>query len=184
MSVLDIAVVPTYNLTLLAVADASVYTALAVTPTITITPSSFGQVVLPFTPSELNIFNSTDLGLTTGTAFTVLPDGLYTITYSIAPANENFVTKTLLRVDQLQEKFDMAFMKMDMMECDRAIKTQQKVELSTAYFLIQGAMAAANNCATVEAMKLYSQASKMLDYYNGGNCDCSGNNYVINFSYR
>ena len=29
----------------------------------------------------------------------------------------------------LQEKFDSAFMKLDMMECDLAIKTQQKVDL-------------------------------------------------------
>lgn len=182
MSVLDIAVVPTYNMNLLAVADGSVYNALPVSPTLEITPASFAKVVLPFTSSQLNVFNSTDLGITTGTDFMPLPDGIYTLKYSIAPAYENFVTKTLLRVDQLQEKFDRAFLNLDMMECDRAIKTQQKVELSTAYFLIQGAMAAANNCATVEAMKLYAQASKMLDYYNNSNCGCSGNNYVINFS--
>lgn len=182
MSVLDIAVVPTYNMNLLAVADGSTYTAIPTSPTIEIIPANFAKAVIPFTPSQLNIFNSTDLGITTGTDYLPLPDGIYTLTYSIAPAYENFVTKTMLRVDQLQEKFDKAFLKLDMMECDRAVKTQQKVELSTAYFLIQGAMAAANNCATVEAMKLYSQASKMLDYYNGSGCGCSGNNYVINFS--
>lgn len=182
MSVLDIGVVPTYNMNLLAIADGSVYDAMPVSPTVEITPASFAKVTLTFTPSQLNVYNSTDLGLTTGTDFSPIPDGIYTITYSIAPAYENYVTKTLLRVDQLQEKFDAAFLTLDMMECDRAIKTQQKVELSTAYFLIQGAMAAANNCATVEAMKLYSQASKMLDYYTSRNCGCSGNNYVVNFS--
>lgn len=181
MSVLDIAVIPTYNLNLFAVADGSTYNAIPTSPTIEITPGNFAKVVLPFTPSELNIFNSTDLGLTTGTNYIPLPDGIYQLKYSIAPAYENYVTKTLLKVDQLQEKFDKAFLKLEMMECDRAIKTQQKVELSTAYFLIQGAMAAANNCATVEAMKLYAQASKMLDYYNGKNCNCSGTNYITNF---
>lgn len=182
MSVLDIGVIATYNMNLLAVVDGSVYTEMPVSPTIEITPASFPKATLVFTPSQTNVYNSTDLGLTTGTDFIPLPDGIYTLTYTIAPAYSNSVTKTMLRVDKLQEKFDMAFLHMDMMECERAIKTQQKVELSTAYFLIQGAMAAANNCATVEAMKLYAQASKMLDYYSGKNCGCSGNNYVVNFS--
>lgn len=182
MSVLDIGVVNTYNMNILAIADGSTYDAIPTSPTIEITPASFAKVALVFTPSQLNVYNSTDLGLTTGTSYSPLPDGIYTLTYSIAPAYENYVTKTLLRVDQLQEKFDAAFLNLDMMECDNAIKTQQKVELSTAYFLIQGAMAAANNCATVEAMKLYAQASKMLDYYTNRNCGCSGNNYVVNFS--
>lgn len=182
MSVLDIAVVPTYNMNLLAVADGSTYSAIPVSPTIEITPPSLPKVVLPFTPSQMAIYNSTDLGITTGTNYLALPDGIYQFNYSIAPAYQNFVSKTVLRVDKLQEKFDKAFLNLDMMECDKAIKTQQKVELSSAYFMIQGAIAAANNCATVDAIKLYAQAEKMLKYYSDKNCGCSGNNYVINFS--
>ena len=87
-----------------------------------------------------------------------------------------------MRVDRLQERFDEAFMKLDMMECDRAIKTQSKVDLNTIYFFIQGAIAAANNCAIVDANKLYNQASTMLTQFNKNNCGCSGNNYAINFS--
>jgi CRISPR/Cas system endoribonuclease Cas6 (RAMP superfamily) len=45
----------------------------------------------------------------------------------------------------LQEKF--AIHDIDMMECDRAIKEQSFVTLSTIYLFIQGAIAAANNCA-------------------------------------
>jgi hypothetical protein len=86
-----------------------------------------------------------------------------------------------MRVEQLQEKFDSAFMKLDMMECDRAIKTQAKVDLNTIYFFMQGAIAAANNCADVEATRLYNQADMMLNNFIKNNCGCSGNNYVINF---
>ena len=49
------------------------------------------------------------------------------------------------------------------------------------YFFIQGVIAAANNCANVEAAKLYAQASKMLDTFINNDCGCTGTNYIINF---
>jgi hypothetical protein len=66
-----------------------------------------------------------------------LPDGIYTLKYTVEPAYENFVVKSIMRVDRIQEKFDEAFMKLDMMECDRAIKTQQKVNLTSIYSLFK-----------------------------------------------
>ena len=87
-----------------------------------------------------------------------------------------------MRIDRIQEKFDEAFMRLDMMECDRAIKTQQKVELTSIYFFIQGSLAAANNCAIDEANKLYTQANNMLNNFIRNNCNCSGNNYLLNFN--
>jgi len=68
------------------------------------------------------------------------------------------------------------------MECDRAIRTQQKVNLTSINFFIQGAIAAANNCATAESSKLYNQANKMLDSFIRTGCNCSGNNYINNFN--
>ena len=179
---LDILVLPTYNKMLLGVADASTYVTPPVNPTIEITVPSFGTVVLPFTENDYNLFNSESLGITaSGAALVPLPDGIYKLKYSIVPAATNYVEKTILRVDQLQEKFDEAFMKLDMMECDKAIKTQSKVDLNTIYFFINGAIAAANNCALDTATKLYDQAQKMLNNFVKNNCNCSGNNYVINF---
>ena len=87
-----------------------------------------------------------------------------------------------MRVDRLQEKFDEAFMSMDMMTCDRAIKTQSKVDLNSIYFFIQGAIAAANNCAIEEANKLYLVADKMLTSFVNNSCGCSGNNYLLNYT--
>jgi hypothetical protein len=181
---LDILVVPTYNIQTIGIADASTYPTIPVVqaPTIEIDVPGFGTVTLPFIPNDVNIFNSTSLELSdVGSPLMPLPDGIYKLRYSVTPAYENFVEKTILRVDQLQERFDGAFMKLDMMECDLAIKTQQKVELSSINFFIQGAIAAANNCATDRASKLYSQASKMLNNFMRNGCQCSGNNYVNNF---
>lgn len=181
---LDIIVVPTYNVNNLAVMDASVYPddpPLVSGATIDIDVPGFGLVSLPFYIQELNIFTSSNLGISAVGVSEPLPDGIYKLKYSIAPSTVNYVNKTIMRVDQLQEKFDEAFMTLDMMECDRAIKTQSKVTLTTINFFIQGAIAAANNCAEVEANKLYRQADNMLNNFIKNNCGCSGNNYQINF---
>lgn len=180
MPTLDILVIPTYNTLTLGVLDASVYPddpPVVTSPTIEINVPGFGIVILPFNVGEINVFGSATLGITPINIMEPLPDGIYHLKYSVAPAFENFVEKTIMRVDRLQEKFDEAFMKLDMMECDRAIKTQSKVELMTVSFFINGAIAAANNCAIVEANKLYDQANKMLNTFIKNNCGCSGNNY-------
>lgn len=182
---LDILVVPTYNTLTLGIADASTYPTnppVVSSPTITITVPSLGEVSLPFNVNDFNIFTSASLGLTTiGEPLLPLPDGVYYFKYTVAPAYENFVQKSFMRTEQIQEKFDKAFMKLDMMECDRAISTQAKVDLNSIYFFIQGSIAAANNCAVDEANKLYVQADKMLNNFLRNNCGCSGNNYVVNF---
>jgi len=181
---LDILVIPLYDKLVLGIADASTYPASPAvsSPTIEITIPGFDKVVLPFNKDDFNVFNSTSLGLTAvEDPLLPLPDGVYTLRYSVTPAYKNFVQKTIMRVEQLQERFDEAFMKLDMMQCDMAIKTQQKVELNSIYFFIQGAIAAANNCAIEASNRLYNQASKMLNNFMRNGCRCSGNNYITNF---
>jgi len=179
---LNILVVPTYNTLTFGIADASTYATPPSAPTIEIVVPGFGTVTLPFTINDFNIFNSTSLGITSvGDPLLPLPDGVYQLKYSITPAYINYVEKSIMRVDQLQERFDEAFMRLDMMECDLAIKTQQKVNLNSIYFFIQGSIAAANNCAIETANKLYDQANKMLTNFVKNNCGCTGTNYVTNF---
>jgi hypothetical protein len=179
---LDIIVVPTYSTYNIAVVDISTYPTdppVVDTPWIEIQVPAFGAYGGAFTVGGVNVFNSTDLGITEEGSEIPIPDGIYRFKYTVTPAFENYVEKTIMRVDQLQEKFDRAFMKLDMMECDGALKAQVKVEINTIYFLIQGAIAAANDCATVQAQKLYDQANKMLNNIN--NCGYSVNNCIINF---
>jgi len=181
---LDFLVVPTYNTLTLGIIDTSTYPntpPIVTSPTLEITPPGFNTAVIPFTVDDYNVITSATLNITPSGVSQPLPDGVYHIKYSIAPAYVNFVEKSIIRVDKLQEKFDEAFMKLDMMECDRAIKTQSKVDLNTIYFFIQGAIAAANNCAIVEANKLYNQADKMLSHFMKNDCGCSGTNYINNF---
>src|SRR5688572_13470188 len=118
---LDILVIETNNTKTLGVADISTYpdSPPVQSPTIEITVPGFGLISLPFVPEDFNVFNSSSFGLTeVGVDFLPIPDGYYILTYSVTPASENYVTKTFMRINQLQEKFDEAFMKLDMMECD------------------------------------------------------------------
>lgn len=175
--VLDILIVPTYNTKTLAVFDNSFYpnTFVIQSPTVKITVPSFHEISVPFTPKQLNVFSSYNLGLSAiGDSHNPLPDGIYKITYSVNPAYEYNVTKTIMRVDKLQEQFDELFMRLDMMECDRAIKRVAKMELDSIYLMIQGSLSAANNCSYDVANKLYITASRKIESMKSNNCGCHG----------
>jgi hypothetical protein len=179
---LEILVVPTYSTFTMAVVDASTYSVAPVSPEIDITVPGFDPITITFSPNELNLFNSTNLGLTAVGADTLpIPDGIYTLTYHTSTET---VTMTIMRVDQLQERFDNAFMKLDMMECDLAIKKQQKVTLDSIYYFIQGSIAAANNCAVDASTRLYKQALRMITNFATDGCGCTGNNYTITAYYN
>jgi hypothetical protein len=178
--VYDIITVPTYDLNTLAVVDNSSYDGVAPTVTLTIEVPGFATVTgLAFNTSLLNVYSS--INLLGSTAQEPLPDGVYCISYMKQGETDASVEKRIMRVEKLQEKFDEAFLYLDMMECDRAIKTQSKVDLMSIYFFIQASIASANNCAVAQATKLYIQADKMLNAFIAGRYT-TGNNYVINFS--
>lgn len=182
MSTLDIQVVPTYNTYTISIQDISTYDSTPTSPTIRIVAPGV-DVSKPFTINSINTFNSTTLGLTAvGLPTISIPDGIYYLTYSIAPATTNYVNRTFMRTDKIQEKFDNAFMKLDMMECDKAIKTQSTVTLNTINYFIQGSIAAANNSAITVANKLYIQADMMLNNFIKTNCGCTGTNYIVNYT--
>jgi len=179
---LDLLVINTYTTMTMGVLDSTIYpdeNPIVSSPTLSVSVPGFDIVEIPFDIQELNLLNSTDLGITTEGNEEALPDGIYYLTYTIEPADENFVERTIVRVDNLQEKFDNAFLTLDLMECDRAIKTQAMVQLNSIYLFIQGAIAAANNCAADQAMKLYNQADRMLDHFLSNNCGCSNNNFTL-----
>lgn len=182
---LDFLVINTYNTKTLGIADISVYDTNppdVTAPTMEITVPGYPvPVAIPFVPLDFNVYNSITLGLSPFPTQNPLPDGVYYMKYSVAPANINFVEKNIMRTELIQEKFDNAFMKLDMMECDSAIRTQSKVTLNSIWYLIQGSIAAANNCAIDTANKLYAQANRQLDYFIANQCGCSGNNYINNF---
>lgn len=180
---LSIISVPTYDKKTMAIDDATVYPlgSVVTNPLIEIIVPGYPDdpFSLPFTNGGLNTFVSSDFDLGTDL---VLPDGIYYLKYTATVDSVGYeVSKTIIRIDELQEKYDEAFLTLDMLECDRKIKMQSKSELNTIYFFIQGSVAAANNCAVVEAERLYGQAYLMLERFILSGCTCCGSNYVINF---
>jgi len=179
--ILDFLITPTYSTKTISVKDNSTYLVgpPIESPTLEVSIPGFDTTSITFVPEETNILNSTILGITTE-GEDPLPDGVYIFRYSISPSSVNFVEKTIMRVEQLQEKFDAAFMKLDMMDNNSKLKKQQKVSLDTIYYFIQGAIAAANNCATDTAVRLYKKADKLLyDFTERG--ECCGVTFPNNF---
>lgn len=179
---LDFIITPTYSTKTFAITDTSTYVTdppSVTNPTLEVSIPGFDTVSIDFVPEELNLLDSTVLGITEE-GQDPLPDGVYVLRYSVTSSYINYVEKTIMRVEQLQEKFDDAFMKLDMMQTDASVKKQQKITLDTIYYFIQGAIAAANNCATGEAVKLYQKADKLLyDFTQRG--ECCGITFPSNF---
>lgn len=179
---LDFLLTPTFSTLTIAITDISTYPndpPEVDAPSLEVSIPGFDTVTIVFVTESLNILNSTVLGIT-DEGEDPLPDGVYIFRYSVSPASINFVEKTFMRVEQLQEKFDAAFMKLDMMEGDAQIKKQQKISLDTIYYFIQGAIAAANNCATTEATRLYQKADSLL-YNFTQRGECCGVTFPNNF---
>lgn len=144
-----------------------------VNPTIEITVPSFNPVTLSFTAQGFTVYDSMSLEITCSDldCETIpLPDGIYYVKYSITPAYRYFVNKSFLRVNNLQEKFDKVYLKLDFMQCDQAIKEEDMEVLDTIETYINGAIAAANNCLDVLAMKLYGKASQAIDDFVNHRC--------------
>lgn len=182
---LKIVVLDTHDVESILVADASTYPddpPIVTTPSLLMTAPGFLPTFAVFNVQGYNLLTSDMFGISPAGEIQPLPDGLYEFTYSIAPSATNFATITIMRVNQLMEKYDKAFMSLDFMVCDSAIKTQAKVTLNTIYLLIQGAVAAANECALIESNKLYDKASAMLDTLLKKNCGCTGNHFIVNFN--
>lgn len=182
---LRIVVLDTHDVSYICIKDASTYPdepPIVVTPTLIATAPGFLPVYIPFNVQGENILSSDILGITASGNVQPLPDGVYKFSYILGNGLTDFTNISIMRVDRLQEKFNKVFLTLDMMVCDNAIKTQAKVNLNTVYLLIQGSIAAANECAIIESNKLYNKACQMLDTMINKNCGCTGNNFIVNFN--
>lgn len=173
--VLNLLLIDTHSPYSIGIADFSQYPSNynIVSPTLEISGTSFAPVTITFVPNSINVYTSENLNITcVGAELQPLPDGIYTVKYSIAPAYQNNVTKSFLRVDTLLEKFDSAFLKLDLNQCDGPIRKQRQEELDTINYFIQEAIAAANQCATELSMKMYRKADAMLTNFINNKCSC------------
>ena len=169
--ILNLLVLDSHDPRTIVVADISTYPANMnlVSPTLAVTAPGYDEQQIPFLPRNISIFNSNTLGIPCHSYDCdpiVLPDGIYTFKYAIAPAYKYNVTRTFLRVDRLYEKFDEKFLSLEMFQCDAQTKRNKRMLIDNAEYFIQGAIAAANKCANQLAIELYQKADRLLDSLN------------------
>ena len=133
-----------------------------VSPTLSVDVPGFGKKLFPFTPNSLQVLNSEVLGVTCeGDCTAPLPDGIYKLRYTITPAYKYYVDKTFIRVEKLWQKFDQYLLSLHL-DCTASTALERN-RLEEVKLDIEGAVAAANNCATDLALTLYKKAEKKLN---------------------
>lgn len=173
--ILDFVVVDTHSTLTLGIADTSFYPSgfSVVNPTFEITPPGFFKSTLIYTQSTVNIFNSNTLSITCVSdvnLLTNLPDGIWTVRQSIAPAIDHQLQRTFIRTVAIEQKLGKALLKTDITQCGQNMKIEQMKVIDEVSFYIQAAIAAANQCNNKLAMDLYSQANTMLDNFLRDRC--------------
>jgi hypothetical protein len=94
-----------YNPKTLVFMDKSFYMESPEKPMLEVTPPGFVEArVIPIRANELNIINSSILGLSSLDDFSDLPDGIYTLTYRVCPPEVFYKTKLYLRTVALEYK--------------------------------------------------------------------------------
>lgn len=162
---LDLNFFDTHDLKTLGVVDTSRYPSnfTIINPTIEITPPSFEKKNITFHTNAFNIYNSNTLSLTCGACdLADLPDGIWYIRYSISPAATNFVERSFIRMDKLKSRLEEIFLCTDITECDGNVKWEKLNSIDQIEVFINGAIAAANQCNNILAIKLYNVADKMI----------------------
>ena len=169
---LNVEVIENCDCKTLAILDTSYYPVTPEFPTLVIEMPGFSPVQFPFQTGQVNIFNSYSLGLSginTVPDLIDLPDGLYMLTYSICPNDQQYVTKHYLRTCQIEYKFAQEFAK-TVNFCD--IDSKFMSDLQRIEVLIEGAKANAKVCNPTKAVELYRKANELLDRLDAKCCNC------------
>lgn len=171
---LDLAILDTHSLGSICIMDLSKYPIgwNSVSPTIQITPPGYETISLAFTPSSLQVYKSSNLGIVCEWCDEVnLPDGIWNFKYSLYPAITYSVEKSFVKVDRLQAKFDEAYIMLDITECDNQIKKSDKEFLSITQDYIDGAIAAGNKCVDKLFNTFYTKATERINtFINNKSC--------------
>lgn len=179
-TILNLDIYDTHNLKTVSVLDISVYDPKLIisNPSLEITPPGFSKISVVFAPNSLNTYNSNNIGLTTACDYdnlVVLPDGIWTLKYSINPNVTLFIEKSYLRTANISCRYQKAFLDFIMKDRDIISKEANRRKLRDVSLLIDGAISAANLDQPDNAMELYNQASKVLDHLYQS--DCKNCNY-------
>lgn len=178
ISQLDIYIEKILNPKLLIVKDASWYN-----PDIAVTnakldlqyPNSSDYVNIPVGKNFTYVINSNTIGLTNVTradALSELPDGLWTIKYSICPNDELFVEYTFLRNVKQLIKFHNLYCQIEIEKCNKKNYLEDLKTIRSIKDIIDAAQYMADDCGKYEkAIELYDYADGLLDEFTK-DCKC------------
>lgn len=165
---LDFSLLPSRTLKELMIVDTSNYGGERVdTINFEITPPGFNKVNVPFHKDRINKYDSEILGITCG-KFSNLPDGVYLVKMSV-PKSSVYVEKSFIKTEQLMCKYNKMLLSLHL-DDDCYDKSRIK-SVSEIRVLIQGSVAAANNCDTHLSRLLYNKAESLIDRIHKCNCN-------------
>jgi hypothetical protein len=174
---LSLEVPDTNNCTLFRIFDTSIYDSHVPFKcgSLQITSPGYNQPVsIDVTPSFNLILNGCTLGIQTsncGTISEILPDGIYTIKYSVSPNSQVYVEYHYLRICQINNKYFSELCKLELAACEpQADVKEQLNELRLIKSFIDAAKAKVEQCDDLQqGMDLLLYAQKRLEKY-GSNC--------------
>ncbi len=134
-----------------------------------ITPPNFPKVNVTFVEKQVNIYNARILNIQCDRDAN-LPDGIYTVKYSIFPNIDNFVEKKFFRVELLKCKYGKVLLSLHLQDCCTDLHNKLR-QTNEVWQLMVGVTAAANDCDFKAAIDLYNKACKILDSLNH-DCNC------------
>lgn len=178
ISQLDIYIEKILNPKLLIVKDASWYN-----PDVAVTnakldlqyPNSTSYVNIPVGKNFTYMINSNTIGLTNvsrSDALAELPDGIWTIKYSICPNEELFVEYTFLRNVKQLIRYHNLFCQIEIERCNRKQYSEDLETIRGIKDIIDAAEYLANDCGKYEkAIELYDYADGLLNEFTK-DCKC------------
>ena len=107
-----------------------------------------------------------------GTKFCNLPDGIYSIRYSVSPNEIVKVEYNYLKVSMLMNRYKKALCCIDLNAYEPSKEIKEKLKLlHEVRMYIEAAKAKAENCHEPEkSMELYNYANKILSKFDCVNC--------------
>ena len=178
ISQLDIYIEKILNPKILVVKDCSFYN-----PEIVVTkakldlqyPNSNEYVNIPVGKNFSYIINSNTIGLTNvnnSDVLSDLPDGLWTIKYSICPNDELYVEYTFLRNVKQLIKYHNLFCQIEIDKCNKKQYSEDLKKIREIKDLIDAAQYLADDCGKYEkAIELYNYADSLLNEFTD-DCKC------------
>lgn len=161
----------TFSIHSFAIADLSIYQQ---TPpqniSFEITAPGWNKVNVEFVPNQVNVFTSDDFNIDCSNE-SALPDGEYTVKYSVSPNEKYFIEKSFFRTSLIRCKYKKAILTLgEDCNCLGAVATEKRKTLTDIRILIEGAIASAEQCDINSAYKKYKLADRMLSRLSSCNC--------------